>query len=188
MGFAEIRQQMLHKPILAALFLVCLPSLALADNEKIDPATYLCAEFISSEAALGGQPPLFEGLQIDGYASAALDMDVASSDTISILLGQAFLWCEKRPSDTVLSIWQRVRGISAVPQGNWHAKTATCADYAMNQEDASGFIIWLDAYNRKAQNTTRSILNTDEDLQAFIDACLLSPGRTMLEVLRENAR
>ncbi|HIW01187.1 MAG TPA: hypothetical protein H9894_08370 [Candidatus Desulfovibrio intestinipullorum] len=179
---------MLKKMLFAAFTLLCMPGFVMAANEKIDPATYLCAEYVSSEAVLQGEPPLFEGLQIDGYASAAVNMDVASPDTLHILLGQAYMWCEKRPTDTVLSVWQQMRATGPVPIGEWNAKTSTCADFAMAQEDASGFIIWLDGYNRRLQNTTKSILNSDEDIQSFIDACLISPKRTMLEVLQEQAK
>ena len=62
------------------LFKLCclmlsLPVAAQAADEKIDPATYICAELVAT--GVSGQPPLFEGLQIDGYAAAALDKPVA---------------------------------------------------------------------------------------------------------------
>ena len=179
---------MLKKVLLAALALVCVPNLVLAANEKIDPETYLCAELVSNETLLQGEAPLFEGLQLDGYASAAVNMDVASPDAVHIILNEAVNWCQERPTDKVYSIWQQMRATGPVPEGDWNATTSTCADFALNQDDASGFIIWLDGYNRKANNTTKSILNSDADVRAFIDACLLSPKRTMLEVLQENAK
>ena len=154
---------MLKKVLLAALALVCVPNLVLAANEKIDPETYLCAELVSNETLLQGEAPLFEGLQLDGYASAAVNMDVASPDAVHIILNEAVNWCQERPTDKVYSIWQQMRATGPVPEGDWNAKTSTCADFALNQDDASGFIIWLDGYNRKANNTTKSILNSDAD-------------------------
>lgn len=179
---------MLRSMLLCAVVLLCTPALTQAANDKIDPTTYLCAEYQTNENVLKGEPPLFEGLQIDGYASAQVNMDIASADTVHVLLGQIYMWCEKRPTDTVLSGWKQMRATGPTPLGNWNARTSTCADMATNMEDASGFIIWLDGYNRALQNTTRSILNSDEDLQGFIDACMLSPSKTMLQVLQEQAK
>lgn len=174
--------------LLALVIVLGIPGQSMAANEKIDPATYLCAEYQTNEAVMQGQPPLFEGLQIDGYVSADVNMDIASPDTVHVLLGQVFLWCEKRPDEPVINVWRQMRATGPVPQGDWNAKKSTCADMAMNMENASGFIIWLDGYNRRLQNTTKSILNSDEDLQGYIDACMLSPSRTMLEVLQERAK
>mgnify|MGYP003210317182 CR=1 FL=1 len=61
-------------------------------------------------------------------------------------------------------------------------------DYALDPDDASGFIIWLDAWNRKTQNTAKSILKSDSDIQEFIDACMISPQKKMIDVLREHAK
>ncbi len=174
--------------LLALVFVLSFQGQSMAANDKIDPATYLCAEYLTNEAVMQGQPPLFEGLQIDGYVSADVNMDIASPDTVHVLLGQVFLWCEKRPDAPVISVWKQMRATGPVPQGDWNAKKSTCADMALNIENASGFIIWLDGYNRRLQNTTKSILNSDADLQGYIDACMLSPSRTMLEVLQERAK
>ncbi|MDO5537702.1 MAG: hypothetical protein Q4F72_09270 [Desulfovibrionaceae bacterium] len=179
---------MLRRMLLCAVALLCVPALAHAANDKIDPATYLCAEYQTNEMVLKGQPPLFEGLQIDGYASADVNMDIASADTVHVLLGQVYLWCENRPTEPVYTVWRQLRATGPVPLGNWNAKTSTCGDMAQDMDNASGFIIWLDGYNRRLQNTSKSILNSDEDLQGFIDACMLSPSRTMLEVLQEHAK
>ncbi len=179
---------MLRYLLLCALAFMCMPALAQAENEKIDPATYLCAEYQTNEAVLRGEPPLFEGLQIDGYVSAQVGMDIASADTVHVMLGQAYLWCQNRPAEKVVTIWKQLRETGPVPIGDWNATQSTCADMAVNTDDASGFIIWLDGYNRSLQNTTKSILNSDADLQGFIDACMLSPTRTMLEVLQEQAK
>ncbi len=179
---------MLRHMLLSALALLCVPALAQAENDKIDPATYLCAEYQSNEAVLRGEPPLFEGLQIDGYVAAEVGMDIASADTVHVMLGQVYMWCQNRPADPVVTGWKQMRATGPVPIGDWNAKTSTCADMAMNPDDASGFIIWLDGYNRALQKTTKSILNSDADLQGFMDACMLSPSRTMLEVLQEQAK
>lgn len=187
------RNSMFRSLVLVCGLLLCVPGMASAANDKIDPATYLCAEYQTNEVVMKGQPPLFEGLQIDGYVAADIGMDVASPDTVKVLLGQAFMWCEKNPTEPVIAAWRQMRATGPVPQdgkehGAWNAKTSTCADMAVNVEDATGFIIWLDGYNRRLQNTTKSILNSDEDVRGFIDACLLSPSRTMLEVLQERAK
>ncbi len=179
---------MLRNLLLCAAVLALSASPAQAVNDKIDPTTYLCAEYVSSESVLAGTPPLFEALQIDGYVSADIGMDVASPDTVAIMTSQVYLWCQNKPVEKVITPWKQLRETGPVPQGEWSAKTVTCAEMTVDIDDASGFIIWLDGYNRRLQNTGKSILNSDEDLQAFIDACVLSPQRTMLEVLQEYAK
>lgn len=175
-------------PILALLALLVLPGSALAANDKIDPATYLCAELVSNELVLQNQPPLFEGLQMDGYVSASISKETASPDTVFGILSQVVGWCQSNPTEKVITPWQQMRSTGPDPEGEWVASKTTCADFALNQDDASGFIIWLDGYNRKLQNTDKSILNSDDDVRAFIDACLLSPKKTMLQVLQETAK
>ena len=171
-----------------ALVLLWVPFAANAANDKIDPATYLCAELVSNEATLRGELPVFEGLQIDGYVGAAIGNDMAAVDTVGMILQQAVIWCQDRPTDTVISVWEQMRVTGPAPREGWQANKNTCADYALNPDDGSGFIIWLDGYNRRLSGTDRSVLNSDEDVQAFIDACMLNPKKTMLEVLQESAK
>lgn len=187
-GEFKMRKYALKIATVLALVLMWAPLAANAANDKIDPATYLCAELVSNELALRGELPIFEGLQIDGYVGAKIDNDMAAVDTVNMILQQAVMWCQDRPTDTVISVWEQMRVTGPTPKEGWLAKSSTCADYALNPDDASGFIIWLDGYNRKLSDTDKSILNTDEDVQAFIDACMISPKKTMLEVLQETAK
>lgn len=163
------------------------PAFAASPNDKIDPPTYVCAELVAAPG-LSPEPPLFPALQLDGWASAEIGSDVASPDTVMLLVGQVYQMCLTKPADSAYAIWKKLREAGPEPLGTWNARKSTCRDYAENTEDGSGFIIWLDAYNRKAQGTKKSILKSDKDVQRFIDACLRSPDRTMLEVLREKAR
>ena len=178
----------MRKLLLACLLALACPGLACADNDKIDPATYVCAELVSEPGIMKGEPPLFQALQIDGYVAAELKMDVASPDTVQVMMQQTFMWCQKPPDVPVINPWREARKTGPVPEGHWNAHTSTCRDYALNPDDASGFIIWLDGYNRKFRNTAKSVLNSDADLQEFIDACTISPSRTMLDVLNEHAK
>ncbi len=179
---------MLKSLLTAALLVLGLPALAMADNEKIDPTDYVCAELLATGSMLNSEPPIFEILQIDGYVSADVNMDVSSPDTVNIMLTQIYNWCEKRPADKVIDGWRQMRATGPLPLGEWSARTSTCADYAANEEDGSGFLIWLDGYNRREQGTTKSILGSDKDVEGFIEACRKQPGKTMLEVLRERAK
>lgn len=174
--------------LFAFLLTLFFPAAVLADNDKINPENYLCAEMISEPGILKGEPPLFQGLQIDGYVAAGLNMKVASPDTVQVVLTQVFMWCQKRPDEKVIGVWKEMRSTGPVPDGHWNAETSTCRDYALAPDDASGFIIWLDGYNRKIQGTEKSILNSDKDIQDFIDACMISPSRKMIDVLREHVK
>lgn len=173
---------------LAALFLLvalCGPSHA--SNDRINPADYICAELVTAPG-LSPEPPLFPALQLDGWVAAELGEEVASPEVVMLLVGQAYQICLTKPADKVVEHWKELRSIAPSPESKWKATKTTCREFALDSENASGFIIWLDAYNRQVTGSSKSILNTDEDVQTFIDACMLSPNRTMLEVLRETAK
>ena len=55
-----------------------------------------------------------------------------------------------------------------------------------NPDDGSGFIVWLDGYNRQYSVTKKSILGSDKDIQNFIDACKQRPDDRMIDVLRDS--
>lgn len=180
---------MVRKLLLSLVLVLSLPALALADNDLIQPDGYLCAELISEPGIMKGEPPLFQGLQVDGWVSAEIGQDIASPDTVQVVLTQAYVWCQKNPGVKLVQPWKEMRTTGPkVQQGQWNARTSTCRDYALAPDDASGFIIWLDAWNRRTQNTARSILKSDADIQEFIDACMISPQKKMIDVLREHAK
>ena len=52
----------MRKLLLACLLALACPGLACADNDKIDPATYVCAELVSEPGIMKGEPPLFQAL------------------------------------------------------------------------------------------------------------------------------
>ncbi|MDE7241435.1 MAG: hypothetical protein K2N62_06100, partial [Desulfovibrio sp.] len=56
-------------------------------GDKIDPASYICAELVA--ATVSGEPPLFEGLQLDGYAAARAGAPVADPALLQPLLLEA---------------------------------------------------------------------------------------------------
>lgn len=173
--------------------MVCLTLLALAlalparAGDKIDPATYICAELLAS--AVSGEPPLFEGLQLDGYAAAKNGTDVADPAIMADVLLEVFDACQARPADTVAGIWQEVRKRHPVASdGPWRAGKTTCKDYAANEDDGSGFVIWLDGYRRGKSNDGTSVLESDETLDGYLDACRKRPDALMLDVLNERTR
>ena len=174
-----------------------LPVAALAGNDKVDPASYICAELVS-QPVTDGQPPVFTAMQMDGFAAAVLGNTVADPASLAPALETAYQICQTKPADKVLDIWKEVRKRMPAPakgesgdDGNktvWRADTAKCADYNANQEDGSGFAVWLDGYNRGKKGISASILNDDEVFQAFFAACAKKPEALMLDVLAETAR
>ena len=173
------------KKLLFCALLLSLPATAAARNDKIDPASFICAEFVAL-AAVAQEPPLFEGLQIDGFAAAADGQTVASAGVMPALLASVNAVCGARPTDKVLSIWRKGRQSAGVPSdGPWRADKTTCRDYAENEDDGSGFVIWLDGYHRQKSGSGDSVLESDARLQDYLKACGRRPDALMLDVMRD---
>ncbi|MDE5833242.1 MAG: hypothetical protein K2H64_09765 [Desulfovibrio sp.] len=169
------------------LFFACLAAPALGADEKIDPKTYICAELIAS--AVDGVPPIYEGLQLDGFIAGQKGAPVADPELLQPLLLAVFDSCSAEPADKAAEHWAKSRESWPIdPDGAWRADKTTCADYAKNPDDGSGFVIWLDAYNRAAKNTDKSVLADQETLEAFLDKCSKNPGKLMIDVMAESGK
>ena len=130
----------MKKWLLCCCLLLALPLAAQAEDEKIDPANYICAEFVA-QGAVSQDPPVFQALQIDGYVSSNIE---------------------------------------------WEADVTKCRAYNEQPENGSGFVIWLDAYNRQYNVTEKSILAKQETLDKFLAACAKNPDAFMIDVLQET--
>ena len=169
--------------------LLGLPVAVQAGNDKIDPSAYVCAELITQPIADGGQAPIFEGLQIDGYVSAKMGNPIADPETLAPMLGQVYAACQVDPTKKAAAVWQEAR--KTFPAGTtstWRADKTQCKDYTANPDDGSGFVIWLDAYNRGKSGKPASVLVNDDTLKAYLEACAKKPDALMLDVLAENAK
>ena len=169
--------------------LLGLPVAVQAGNDKIDPSAYVCAELITQPIADGGQAPIFEGLQIDGYVSAKMGNPIADPETLAPMLGQVYAACQVDPTKKVATVWQETRKNFPVgTTSTWRADKTLCKDYTANPDDGSGFEIWLDAYNRGKSGKPASVLVNDDTLKAYLDACTKKPDALMLDVLAESAK
>lgn len=170
-----------------AVFVIFLAVPAFAADEKIDPATYICAELVAS--SIDGQPPIYEGLQLDGYAAAKSGGVVADSETLNDMLLAVTDSCSPKPEEKALEHWQSLRENFPVPDdGPWRADKTLCSAYVANPDDASGFIIWLDAYNRGKTGKNASVFGDQATLDHFLEVCRRSPDRLIIDVLAENAK
>lgn len=175
------------KFMMSILSIFALASPALAVDEKIDPATYICAELVASNTT--GQPPLFEALQLDGYLSGQNRVQAPDPDNLAEMLIVVSDSCAAKPTDRVLDHWKQARkSIPANTDGAWRADKTTCGDYYANEEDGSGFIIWLDAWQRATSGKPASVFTDQETLDKFLAACKNQPGKLVREVMAENAR
>lgn len=175
------------------LLLLCLSFILLgadwaqAADEKIDPSSYICAELAA--ANLDGQPPIYEGLQLDGYYSAKEGNPYADASILAPLLVEVSDSCNAEPTDKALAHWKMARkNMPPVQVSLWNAKKFTCADYAADPDEGSGFVIWLDAYNRGLTGKSASVLSSQEAIDNFVEVCKANPGKLMLDVINENAR
>lgn len=172
--------------VLAAVALIY-PYMALGADEKIDPQSYICAELVAS--SVDGQPPLFEGLQLDGYASGLAKNPVAEASVMEPLLLMVYDSCSAEPTDKALGHWQDARKkIVAPDESPWRADKTTCADYTANPDDGSGFVIWLDGYQRAKTGKAASVFSSQDALDNFLAICQKNPDKLMLDVMVENAK
>ena len=175
------------KTLLCCLCALAIAGPALAANDKIDPTTYICAELVA--ATTSGEPPLFEGLQLDGYAAARAGAPVADAEVMSPVLLEVYDTCQAAPTDKVLPHWETARKNRVVAtEGPWRADKTTCKDYAANEEDGSGFVIWLDGYQRGKSGAPASALESNDSLNAFLEACKKEPDALMLDVLAKSVK
>ena len=173
-----------------ALFLfllLCMAQYVQAASDKIDPDKYICAEYLTT-VSIEHAPPLFEGLQIDGYVAAKTNVSVADSRILPSLLLEVYALCQSQPEARVLPLWQQVRSrLPMAKDGLWRADKTSCAAYNADPNDGSGFVIWLDGYLRGKHNTEASVLNSDVDLNAFFEGCKMTPSALMQDVMRKYA-
>ncbi|MGE9986390.1 hypothetical protein [Desulfovibrio sp. SGI.169] len=173
----------MKKLLLLCCLMLSLPVAARATDEKIDPSAYSCAELVATGGF--GLTPLYAGLQIDGYAAAAQGQTVAYP-TIIPLLEQVYAACRDRPTEKALTLWQEARKNHPAPGDSpWRADKTTCEQYD-TEDDGSGFLIWLDGYNRQKSGKPGSVLESDAALNAYLEACAKKPESLMLDVMRES--
>lgn len=160
---------------------------AIAADEKIDPASYICAQFVAS--AIDGQPPIFEALQLDGYAAAKSGHVVADPNSLETIMLGVYDSCSAKPGDKAIEHWQQARRqLPFLDEGAWRADVTKCADYKANPDDGSGFVIWLDGYQRGKTGKDASVFVDQASLDNFIAVCQSSPERLMFDVMVENAK
>lgn len=170
---------------LAALIL--LAQSAFAADEKIDPKTYICAEIVAS--SVDGAPPIFEGLQLDGYAAGLAGNKAADPSTLEQALLAVSDSCAAAPTDKALAHWQNARKFFPLPDSSsWMADKTTCADYTADQDNGSGFIIWLDGYQRAKTGKDASVFTDQATLDNFLEQCAKNLGRLVYDVMVESAK
>ena len=175
------------------LFLAMLASLCVATApataaDKIDPASYICAEF-SALNSTSGEPPLFEGLQMDGFAAAKDGIDAADPNVLAGILVEIAGQCATKPADAILPLWQKVRkALDPATDGPWNATKVTCKQLNEDRDTGDGFVVWLDGYNRQKTGKNASILDSQESFDAYFAACKASPEKLMIDVMRELAK
>lgn len=172
--------------LLALMFSLCVAGGSWAADEKIDPADYICAELTAANTS--GQPPIYEGLQIDGFYSAQMGIPYADPSILAPLLIEVSDSCSSQPADRVLSHWGKAREKLEAAEGILNVKTYKCADYSANPDDGSGFVIWLDAYNRAEKGKKASVLSSQEAIDGFLEACKADPDKLMIEIIDKMAK
>ena len=180
-----MKKQLVAGALLCLALLAGRSAVAADDNERINP-DYICAQYLAL-ASTSPSGPLFQALQIDGFVSAEQGTTWADPDTIKGLMPAVYAMCEKHPTDPVAVQWEQVKRLIEDPvEKPWDADTTLCRRLNENPDDASGFVVWLDGYNRQYSVTKKSILDSDRDIQRFIEACKGRPDDRMLDVLRDS--
>lgn len=173
--------------ILLALIL-CLTSPAQAENDKIDPTTFICAEYLAISTA-SQKPALFECLQVDGWVSAKAGNKVAAPANMAMLMDEVYEQCLNNPAAKILPLWQKARKDQPLKRESmWRADVTTCGDLVQDPDDMQSFIVWLDGYNRQQTGKGKSVLESDDTFKAYMDACKAKPDALMLDVLKEQTK
>lgn len=160
---------------------------AYAGSDKINPADYICAEYMAT-ISIEHAPPLFEGLQIDGYTSAKEGNTVADPRLLPPIMLEVYAMCQSQPEVQVLPLWEKVRKrLPLTPNSRWKANKTLCEQFNKDPDDGSGFVIWLDGYMRGLDGSDASVLKSDLDLNTFIEKCKREPKKLMLDVMRSAA-
>lgn len=177
----------MKKILLMAFLATALAAPAQAADDKIDPETFICAELVATAADT--EPPIFEGLQLDGYASGLAGQPAADASSLQPMLIRVYDSCTARPTDNALQHWQEIRRqMPASTDSAWRADKTTCGDYYANEDDGSGFVIWLDGYQRAKNGKKASVFTDQPTLDHFLAVCKANPQRLMLDVMVENAK
>lgn len=172
---------------LLPLIILAIAFPAFAADEKIDPPTYICAELIASSTT--GQPPLYEALQLDGYNVALSGNTAADPNNLAEMLMIVSDSCNAKPTDKALEHWKQARKrIPADTSGTWRADKTTCADYFANPDDGSGFIIWLDAWQRGKSGKKTSVLTDQPTFDNFLETCKSHPDRLIKDVMADTGK
>ena len=180
-----MKKMLFSSALLASVVLVGQPAVA---ADKINPATYICAEFDALNSATN-QPPIFEGLQIDGYAAAKDGVDAADPTVLGEILVDIAGQCANKPADNILPMWQKARKKQNPDKnGPWNATKSTCKQFNEDRDNGEGFVVWLDGYNRQKTGKDASVLGSQEIYDAYFAACKATPDKLMLDVMRELAK
>ncbi len=173
---------------LALLAAICLPCQPAAAADKINPATFICAELDALISATN-QAPIFEGLQLDGYAAAKDGVDAADPSVLGDILVEVAGQCATKPAEPIAPMWQKIRKAQQPDTtGPWNATKSTCKQFNKDRDNGEGFVVWLDGYNRQKTGKDASILGSQESYDAFFAACKANPDKLMLDVIRELAK
>lgn len=167
--------------------ILCAATTAFSADEKIDPATYICAELVA--ANVDGQPPIYEGLQLDGYLAAKENHVVADSAALAPMLIAVSDSCSAKPTEKAIDHWRELRkNYPYLNEGQWRADKTTCADYFANEDDGSGFVIWADAWQRGKSGSSASVFESQPTLDHFLEVCKNNPKKLLVDVIKENAK
>ena len=167
---------------------LALPAAVRAEDEKIDPTTYICAEYVAL-ASTQSAPPLFQSLQIDGFVSSNIGKTVADPRMVMSLMARTYAVCQRDPTAVAADVWQEMKLELSDPQDeHWKADATTCRQYNDNPDDGSGFVIWLDGYNRHSNVTEKSVLDDQKTLDAFLAAYKKKPDARMIDVMQETLK
>lgn len=159
---------------------------AFAADEKIDPQSFICAELLLLNTA--GDPPLFESLQMDGYVAGKTGALGADPDSLVSILMLVSAECSDKPADLVEPLWEAARQLDSYPpESRWQADKTTCAEYAENPDDHSGFVVWLDGYNR-GKGSEKSVLANQQAIDNFVKVCRAAPEKLILEAIQLTAQ
>ncbi len=165
----------MKEALFAALLALCLAAPALPPATKIDPETYICAELLASNTS--GEPPLLKACR---WKAMPAQKAAARSWPTSFCHGTyAYLDIRHLPGradrhEFCPTGTRSGKNLPIATEGPYRADKTTCGEYYADEDNGSGFLIWLDGWQRAKNGRQDSIFEN----QATLDRSSWPPART----------
>ena len=80
------------------------------------------------------------------------------------------------------------KNLPIATEGPYRADKTTCGEYYADEDNGSGFLIWLDGWQRAKNGRQDSIFENQATLDRFLAACKNAPDKLIIDVIGETLK